>query len=422
MLPNPPQPIEILETIMSSDDRTDSKDEGVGIGKQADEGKITEEALEKARDMIGAKLRPEQYLRDVGVDTITHFSNGVGDLNPLYRDLEYARWTRFGGLIAHPCYPVVHHWPGRSYWGLPGVHGFAVGNDWEFFRNLRPGDRISTWNRVVDVQEKESRFSGRMVMQYVESTFTNQRDEVVARALGWTARHERQAARDTGKYKDIEPYDYTEDEQREIDEKVLAELANVRGGKTRYWDDTDEGEELDEIVRGPLSLSDTMGFFAACGRGRTHGVLFQEAMKHPKHYIRNPKAGGGLEYTGIGHHREDFAKEVGVPGLYDYLPQRVAWLATLVTNWMGDDAVLKRLRVEARRFNIQGDTQFIRGKITKKYVKDGFSLADIDIETVNQRGEKTTPGMATVILPARDVNTRIPIDGSALNLELPVIR
>ncbi len=392
------------------------------IREEADEGRITEEALAAVRAMIGVKLRPEQYLRDVSLDTITNFSNGIGDLNPLYRDPEYGRWTRFGGLIAHPLYPLVHHWPGRSYWGLPGVHGFAVGNDFEFFRNVRPGDRINVWNRVVDIQEKPSRFSGRMVMQFAETTYTNQRDEIVAQALGWTTRHERTASREKAKYKDVQPYEYSPEEARHIDEMALGEETRIRGGRTRYWEDVAEGEAIDEIVRGPLSLSDTMGFIAACGRARTHGVLLKEAARHPKHYIRNRNAGGGVEYTGIGHHRDDFARQVGVPGLYDYLPQRVAWMGSLITNWMGDDAVLKRLRVEARRFNVQGDTQFCRGAVSRRYKKDGYALVDIDIHAVNQRGEVTTPGVATVILPSRDIHTRPITDGSALALELPVVR
>ena len=56
-------------------------------------------------------------------------------------------------------------------------------------------------------------------------------------------------------------------------------------------------------------------------------------MRHPGHYFCNPEAGGGIEYTGIGHH-DSIAREVGVPGTYDYGPQQTAWLATLVTNWM----------------------------------------------------------------------------------------
>jgi hypothetical protein len=150
--------------------------------------------------------------------------------------------------------------------------------------------------------------------------------------------------------------------------------------------------------------------------------MLRDAVKHPKHYIRNAEASGGVEYTGIGHHRESFARRVGVPGMYDYLPQRAAWVGTFITNWMGDDAVIKRLRVEARLFNIQGDTTFIRGKISRKYIKDRCALVDIEIEGLNQAGKLTTPGMATVMLPAKDITTRLPIDGTVVDLELPTVR
>lgn len=399
-----------------------SKKIALEISEEAPEGKINEASMAAARELIGCKLRPEQYLRDASLDSITIFSNGIGDLNPLYRDQEYARWTRFGGLIAHPCFPWTHHWPGRSYWGLPGVHGFGVAIDCEYYRNVRPGDRISIWNRVIDIHEKPSKFSGKMAMQYLESTYINQRDEVLCRALGMTARHERKASRDTGKYKEVKTHVYTPEERARIDEMVLTEHERIRGQNTRHWEDVSVGDSIDEIARGPLSSSDTMAFVIASGRGAAHGVLLRHAAKHPKHYIRNKKTGGGIEYTGIGHHREDFAKEVGVPGMYDYLPQRACWFATAITNWMGDDAVLKRLRMEARLFNCQGDTTFISGKIVKKYVKDRCALVDIEMKGINQRGDLSSPGFATVMLASKDVTTKVPLDGTVCDLDLPVVR
>jgi hypothetical protein len=183
-----------------------------------------------------------------------------------------------------------------------------------------------------------------------------------------------------------------------------------------------EGEELPTIARGPLSLMDTMGFLVGCGRGHTHGVVLQAAVKHPGHFFRNPEAGGGVEYTGIGHHRESVAKDVGVPGTYDYGPQRSSWMCSLVTNWMGDAGVLKRIRTEMRRFNIMGDTTFCKGKVVRKYVKDNTGLVDIEIAAENQRGELTTPSFATVALPSRNVNLPVFIDGSGVNLDLPLIR
>lgn len=387
------------------------------------EGRITDESFAQARKMIGVYLRPEgPYLQDATPDTLRNFCNGIGDLNPLYRDLEHGRQSRYGTMVGHPTFPLAFGWPGRTRWGFPGVHGFGAGNDWEFFRHVRPGDRITCLERVVGVEEKQGKFSGRLALQYVEASFLNQRDEIVARALGWCTRHERKASRDAGKYKDITAYEYPDDEMSTITDAALSEPETIRGESTRYFEDVEEGEELTKIVRGPLTLMDTMGFLVGCGRGHANGVLMREAVKHPGHFFRNPDAGGGVEYTGIGHHRESVAKSIGAPGTYDYGPQRLAWLCSLVTNWMGDEAFLKRIRAEYRRFNSMGDTTWFSGHVSSKYIKDGHTLVDLELSGVNQRGEQTTPGLATVRLPSREVGTDPLIDGSTLSLDLPTVR
>ena len=373
---------------------------------------ISQEAIDKAKAMIGMRLRTEQFTRDASLGALINFTNGIGDANPLFRDLEYGSYSKYGSVIGHPCAPYMRHWSGRTRWGLPGVHGFFAGNDWEFFRVLRPGDAVNCVERVLDVQEKQSRYSATLVIQYVETIYTNQRDETLARVVGWCTRHQRRASRESGKYADVpRRHHYEPDELEAIDQQVLNETA--RGGQPRYWEDTLVGEEIEPIVRGPLSLQDVSAFLVGTGRSSAHGVLLREAMRHPDHFFRNPEAGGGLEYTGIGHLRDSVAEAVGVPGAYDYGPQRVSWMGTLLTNWMGDDAFLKRLRVECRRFNVYGDTQWCKGKVVRKYLSGDAPLVDLEIWAENQRGEVTAPGHATVMLPSRD--PRIPWfnDGSS---------
>ena len=380
---------------------------------------ISEEAIAKAKAMIGARMRTEQYTRDASLGALINFANGIGDANPLFRDQEYAANTKYGSVVGHPCAPYMRHWSGRTRWGLPGIHGFFAGNDWEFFRVMRPGDAVNCVERVLDVQEKESRYSAKLVIQYVETIYSNQRDELVARVVGWCTRHQRKASRERGKYANIpKRHQYTEAELEAIDEQVLKE--DYRGSRPRYWEDTKIGEELDPVVRGPLSLQDVSAFLVGTGRSSAHGVLLREALRHPGHFFRNPEAGGGLEYTGIGHMRDSVAEAVGVPGAYDYGPQRVSWMGTLLTNWMGDDAFLKRLRIETRRFNVYGDTQWCKGKVVRKYVHDGAPLVDLEIWAENQRGELTAPGHATVMLPSRDPKLPWFTDGSGLKLrEVP---
>ena len=358
----------------------------------------------------------------MGIDTIRNYCNGIGDLNPLFRDTEYARRSRYASLVAHPTLPMVFGYIGRTRWGFPGVHGFFAGNDWELFRTWRPGDRINCLERVVGVVEKDSKLSGKLALQYTEGLFLNQNDELMARTLGWCTRHERRAARESAKHNIQRAYEYTNDRIAEIEALELNEPNRIRGGEVRYWQDVTEGQELDPIARGPLTTTDLTGFHVGVGRGHTHGLVLQNAQRHPGHYFRSQDAGGGIEYTGIGHSRTTSAHQVGAPAAYDYGPARMAWLTTLVTNWMGDAAFLKRVRGEMRRFNLVGDTTWCKGKVTRKYVQDGYALVDLEIWAENQRGEVSAPGLATVMLPSKDIAHRPVVDGAGFELGLPTIR
>ena len=75
-----------------------------------------------------------------------------------------------------------------------------------------------------------------------------------------------------------------------------------------------------------------------------------------------------------------------------------------------------------RGFNIMGDCTWARGKVTRKYIKDGNALVDIEIRGENQRGELTTPGLATVLLPSLNPQHNVFFDGRNCDLELPVVR
>ena len=164
---------------------------------------ITSEAIANAKAMIGARLRTENFVRDASLGALLNFVNGIGDSNPIFRDQEYAAYSKYGSVIGHPCAPYMRHWSGRTRWGLPGVHGFFAGNDWEFFRHLRPGDAVNCIERVLDVQEKQSQYSATLVIQFVETIYSNQRDELLARVVGWCTRHQRRASRERGKYADV---------------------------------------------------------------------------------------------------------------------------------------------------------------------------------------------------------------------------
>ena len=50
-----------------------------------------------------------------------------------------------------------------------------------------------------------------------------------------------------------------------------------------------------------------------------------------------------------------------------------------------------------------GETWYCKGKVTKKYIEEDQHLVDCRIGLENGKGEVTTSGKATVILPVKSV-------------------
>ena len=73
----------------------------------------------------------------------------------------------------------------------------------------------------------------------------------------------------------------------------------------------------------------------------------------------------------------------------------------MVTNWMGDDAVLRELSCSARKFNAYGDVTWINGRIVEKYQAGPENLVKIALVWDNQRFRHSW-GHALVSLPSRE--------------------
>ena len=90
-----------------------------------------------------------------------------------------------------------------------------------------------------------------------------------------------------------------------------------------------------------------------------------------------------------------------MPGQFDYGPQRVCWLAQIVTDWMGDDGKLINLNASIRHPNVVGDTNTVRGNVVKKYLSGDKHLVEVRVENSNQSGLPTAFATATVELVSR---------------------
>ena len=80
---------------------------------------------------------------------------------------------------------------------------------------------------------------------------------------------------------------------------------------------------------------------------------------------------------------------------------RFAYLHNMLRDWAGDEAQVKSVGCQFRAINQKNDVLTCVGKITEKRVVDGEHLVDLEVDIVNQDGQGTAPGRATVALPSR---------------------
>ncbi len=101
----------------------------------------------------------------------------------LFWDEEYAKTTEYGGIIApedfNPfAWPIER--PARA--GATMVPGTRVvinlGGEATYYLPIRPGEVITSVNKLVDLYEKETRL-GTMVFMVRETRWTNQKGELV---------------------------------------------------------------------------------------------------------------------------------------------------------------------------------------------------------------------------------------------------
>ena len=116
-----------------------------------------------------------------------------------------------------------------------GIHVFVSGGSSEWYRPVYPNDTLYSYQGLESVEVKQSEFAERSVVQVHRTVKLNQRGEIVAIQRLLAIYAERKTARDRGKYAEIEPAVYSDDDLAEIDAVYAAEdraVPSDDGGRT----------------------------------------------------------------------------------------------------------------------------------------------------------------------------------------------
>lgn len=140
--------------------------------------------------------------------------------------------------------------------------------------------------------------------------------------------------------------------------------------KELYWEDVAEGGEITPLLKHPT----------------------------PRQLVMYAGASG--DYHEI-HYNKEFALERGLPDIIVHGQLSCHFLGQLMTDWIGDEGMLKKLSCSYRGMNFPGEDLICRGKVTRKYVEDGEHFIECNIWAENPKEEKTVLGSAIVTLPTR---------------------
>jgi acyl dehydratase len=132
------------------------------------------------RGVVGKEYPP--YAVTVERGKIKEFARAIGDLNPFYLDDEVGRASAWGDIITPPTFPI-------SFRDETSVLLRDLGTDvsrllhgeqeFEIFRQLRPGETYLCRSKVLDLYEKTGK-TGPMGFVVRETAVTDANNEIVA--------------------------------------------------------------------------------------------------------------------------------------------------------------------------------------------------------------------------------------------------
>lgn len=386
-------------------------------------GKITDADVDNMRRRIGY---PNPSLRkgvlqtpwntSSNADAVRRWSECMGDMNPLFNNEAHAQGTRWGGVIAPPGFewsmgidrnPIMDEkFVKETRSALRGVQLFHSGAEYFYYLPIPVGKRIYKSEVVGSVDEKLSKFGGKSVIVDNVSNWWDDDDRTYVTSHRWFVHTERKPVDKDAPAKEkkkVALADYSDADLEEIERAYDAEY--IRGADTLYLEDVSVGDDLPLMAKGPLTVTDMINFHMGAG-WTTYGnppyrMAYENRKKLRGFYSKNEF--GSWDTLQRVHWDIELAHTIGVESSYDIGPMRFVWLCNYLTNFAGDDGFVHRIRYELRNFNYMGDTSWIRGKVSAVRVDPLLGpLIEVDISSVNQRGDENISAQATILVASRE--------------------
>ena len=325
--------------------------------------------------------------RTITKDMIRLYASAIGDFNPLWVDEEYAKGTRWGGIVAPPMCEVMIAEAASvpPPLELPGLSYMNGGSTRTYYQPIRPGDEFEAFDTFKGVVEKSNPAKPyRLFILAGEREFFNQKKEhvltVKSNILVTAAYPEPGREKKAKDFSELKRHFYSDEELAVFHKSYDDEIEGVnRFGKgKRDFEKVQVGDELPAMYKGPYDYADAVSFFAVTGFSMAFAKKWMTMRDNLGAFVRDSETN---EYHAAPdwHFSDSVARSHGVPFAPIFGTHIEACMMESVTNWMGDEARVVEVSSQIRRMISMGDVFICKGKVAEKYTEDGKNLVKIDV-------------------------------------------
>jgi acyl dehydratase len=348
--------------------------------------------------------------------------------NPLHWDEEFARNSKFGGLVAPQSIAVAldygHGAAPACVGRIPGSHLIFGGEEWWFYGcPVRVGDQLFQERRFHDYKVIETKFAGPTMFSRGDTIHRNQHGTLVARERSTAIRYLAAEAEKRGMYEDQvgEVRRWTQAELSGIEKLRYDWLMSNRMGTSPHFEEVKVGDKLPRRVIGPHSIASftteyraflfniwgTFHWVAPSGvedpwvyqdPGWVEGFGFDEEGAKI-----DPRLRDGL-YVGPsrGHIDSDRASEIGMGRAYGYGATMGGWCTDYLAYWAGHDGMVRHSKADFRAPAFEGDVTYFDAEVTGKEAEStwGVPIVQVRLHLSDQDGSVLVACTAEVELPS----------------------
>lgn len=346
--------------------------------------------------------------------------------NPLHWDENFARSSRFGGIVAPQSFLVAmdygHGCHPSCVGKIPGSHLIFGGEEWWFYGTpVRPGDKLTQQRRFDGYDVADTKFAGPTVFTRGDTIHRNQHGALVAKERATAIRYLVDEAKKRGMYdkQKRSPKKWSADELAVVNKLRLDWILSNREGVSPHFASVKVGDKLPRRVIGPHSV---VTFALECRAHRqniwgtwrwnvpegvydpaTEDAGFSEKMSYDFEARKiDPRMADGLFHgPSSGHINADKAEDIGMGGAYGYGASMNAWFVDYVAYWAGHKGFIWHSKSQFRSPAFEGDVTYLDGEVVDKVTLSpyGMPVVQIKVKQTTQDGDVILTGLAEVELP-----------------------